>query len=175
MREVFPFLSSLFSSFFVCPPLLSSPLLFSFLPSPSLLSPSLPFPSLSPPFPSLLFLHSPLFHSGANTTTNTTTNIITPPTPNLQPIKSLSALLTSHPINPPKKPQSYLHIPPKTKNILQQQNTIYTYLQVYTPTTYMFSIYTYLKEKYSITAISTNTIATGLPCYLFWLFWFLLF
>lgn len=36
----------------------------------------------------------------------------------------------------------------------------------------MFSIYTYLQEKYSITALSTNTIATGLPCHLFWS-WFL--
>lgn len=91
---------SLVFSFLVCPPLLFSPLLFSSPLSYSLFSPPLLLPPL--PFSSLLFLHPPLFHSGANTTTNTTTNIIRPLTPNLQPIKSLSALLTSHPINPPK-------------------------------------------------------------------------
>lgn len=126
--------SPLLFSFLVCPPLLSSPFY-------SLFSPPLLLPPL--PFPSLLFLHSPLLHSGANTTTttNTNTNLIRPLTPNLQPIKSLSALLPSHPLHPSthqplKKPQPYLHIPPKTKNIPQQQNLyLETFKSIHQPPT----------------------------------------
>lgn len=144
IREVSPFLSSLFSSplsFLVCPPLLSSPLLFSFLPFPSL-----PFSFSSLPFSSLPFSFSipPLFHLGTNTTTttNTNTNIITPLTPNLQPIKPLSALLPSHPINPSK------NLNP-TSICLQKQKIYHSSripyiprnIQVYTPTTSIFSIY----------------------------------
>lgn len=93
IREVSPFLSSL--------SVLSSALLCPSLPSSSLLPSSILFSPL--PFPSLLFLYSPLLYAN----TNTTTNIIRPLTPNLQPIKCHPALLpstlhpsTHQPINP---------------------------------------------------------------------------
>lgn len=128
IREVSLFCSSLLSSFLVCPPPLSSSLLFSFLPFPSL-----PFPSLSPsppPFP-LRRKHNHKHNHKYHHTLNTE-----PPTYKIPP---RPPYIPSH--QPLKKPQSYLHIPPKTKNIPQQQNTIYTYLQVHVPTTYMFSTY----------------------------------